>query len=309
MLATAAPTGGIPRDGDRWAYEVKWDGMRVLADVRAGAVTLLSRTGRDVTGTFPEFARLGEVHADVLLDGEIVALAEGVPSFEALGERMHIRDARSAALAARALPVTLMAFDVLRLYGVDLVDRPWQERRDALDRLTPSGDAWLVSPVYPDAEVLLAATEEQGLEGVVAKRRGSRYQPGRRSPDWVKHAHRRTQSAAVVGWRPVEGSTTRMGALLLAVPDAAGVLRYAGRAGSGLTAGMEADLRRALRGSEVATPPLPGIPRVDAAGATFCEPGVVVDVRHLGRTTAGRLRQPTLRGLRADLGLADLREE
>jgi len=312
MLATPAPAAGVPRDGDRWAYEVKWDGMRVLADVHEGAVVLSSRTGRDVSATFPEFAALAEAHADVLLDGEVVALADGVPSFAALADRMHVRDARQAALAARRTPVTLIAFDVLRLYGVPLVDRSWQERRESLDRLHASGSAWQVSPVYPDADALLAATQEQGLEGVVAKRREAHYQPGRRSPDWVKHAHRMLQSCVVVGWRGVEnrgtGDTDRIGALLLAVPGPGGVLRFAGRAGSGLGAAMEKDLRAALRGADVERPVVE-MPRVDAAGARFVAPTTVVEVRHLGRTPGGRLRHPVLRGVRSDLRPDDVREE
>ena len=308
MLATAAPAAGVPTDARLWAYEVKWDGMRVLVDVRDGAVTLRSRTGRDVTATFPELLALGEAHPDVLLDGEVVALQDGVPSFAALADRMHVRDARTAEVAARRTPVVLMAFDVLRLYGVDLVPRPWQERRESLDRLAPSGAAWQVSPVYPEAGPLLTATAEQGLEGIVAKRRDAGYQPGRRSPDWVKHAHRHHQACLVVGFRPVVGSASRMGALLLAVPDADGALRYAGRAGSGLGAEMEAELRAALLGHQVPAPVVT-VPRVDAAGAVFAAPVVVVEVRHLGRTAAGRLRQPTLRGLRPDLEPSDVRPE
>lgn len=308
MLATAASAAGVPTDGDAWAYEVKWDGMRVLVDVHDGVVAVRSRSGRDVSVTFPELAGLGAAHPDVLLDGEVVALQDGIPSFAALADRLHVRDGRAAGVAARRTPVTLMTFDVLRLGGVDLVPRTWQERRESLDRLPPSGAAWQVSPVYPEAGPLLAATAEQGLEGIVAKRRGACYQPGRRSPDWVKHAHRRHQACLVVGFRPVQGAPARMGALLLAVPDEAGVLRYAGRAGSGLGAAMEQELRTVLRGQEVSVPVV-DVPRVDAAGATFTGPVVVVEVRHLGRTTAGRLRQPALRGLRPDLSPADVRPE
>lgn len=308
MLATAAAASRVPTDADRWAYEVKWDGMRILADVHEGSVLLRSRTGRDVSATFPELTALAEAHADVHLDGEVVALEDGLPSFSALADRMHVRDARSAAIAARRTPVTLMAFDVLRLYGVELLDRPWQERRESLDRLQPSGSAWQVSPVYPDAASLLAATREQGLEGIVAKRRTSPYQPGRRSPDWVKHAHRRHQACLVVGWRPVEGAGSRMGGLLLAVPGADGGLRYVGRAGSGLGAGMEEELLEALAGHELPRPVV-DVPRPDSVGAHFTEPVVVVEVRHLGATTGGRLRQPTLRGVRSDLEPSDVREE
>lgn len=307
MLATPAGSSGLPTDGDRWAYEVAWDGVRVLADVHEGAVVLRSGTGRDVSATFPELTALADAHADVLLDGEVVALDHGRPSPAALTDRLHVGDPRAAAHAAETTPVTLLAFDVLRLYGVGLLDRPWQERRESLDRLQPSGRAWQVSPVYPDAGALLTATLEQGLDGVVAKRRASTYRPGRRSPDWVEHTHRRHQVCLVVGWRPVEGSPDRVGALLLAVPGPDGRLRYAGRAGSGPGTALE-ELRAALAGHELPRAVV-DVPRVDAIGATFTEPVAVVEVRHLGRTSGGRLRQPTLRGLRPDLAPSDVREE
>src|SRR3954469_6855495 len=130
MLAVPAErVGGLPLDGAAWAYEVKWDGMRVLADVQDGRVRLWSRKGNDVTIAFPELAGLASVHADVLLDGEVVVLRSGVPSFSALPGPFPPRAARRAAVRAPAAPGTLIAFDVLRLYGVDLTARPWQERR------------------------------------------------------------------------------------------------------------------------------------------------------------------------------------
>src|SRR3954467_11485906 len=147
MLAVPAErVGGLPLDGSAWAYEVKWDGMRVLADVQDGRVRLWSRRGNDTSVAFPELAGLASAHADVLLDGEVVVLRNGVPSFAALAERFHVRDARRAAALASAAPATLIAFDVLRLYGVDLTSRPWQERRDALERLAARGTAGQRSP-------------------------------------------------------------------------------------------------------------------------------------------------------------------
>ncbi|HYJ76853.1 MAG TPA: hypothetical protein VEV65_14695, partial [Kineosporiaceae bacterium] len=237
MLAVPAErVGGLPLDGSTWAYEVKWDGMRVLADVQDGRVRLWSRRGNDVTVAFPELAGLAAAHADVLLDGEVVVLRTGVPSFSALAERFHVRDARRAAVLASAAPATLIAFDVLRLYGVDLTGRPWQERREALERLGPSGTAWQLSPVYDDGPALLDATRERGLEGIVAKRRASPYREGARSGDWVKLAHQRVESCVVGGWRAETDDAGRVGALLLGLwSDGPGrrVLRYAGKAGSG----------------------------------------------------------------------------
>ena len=328
MLATPAdPERGLPADGERWAYEVKWDGMRVLADIAAGDLALRSRTGRDVLVAFPEFEPLAQAHPDVLLDGEIVVLSNGIPSFAALAERMHVREARRAGALAAKAPATFIAFDALRMYGVDLTTRAWQERREALERLGPSGDAWQLSPVYADRDSLVAATVEQGLEGVVAKRRTSRYHPGVRSPDWVKLAHKHVQTCVVGGWRPevsaAGGPSDRIGALLLGVweggtlepgEDEAGAgrrLRFAGRVGSGLmAAGPQADLVRLLRPLRRETSPFDAaVPREDAATARWVEPQVVVEVRHLGRTEGGRLRQPVFRGIRDDVEPDEVRDE
>lgn len=321
MLATPAESAdALPADGDAWAYEVKWDGVRVLADLRGGRLRLWSRAGNEVTAAYPELAVSTGGPDDVLLDGEVVVLRGGVPSFSALAERMHVRDPKRAAELARATPATFMAFDVLRLDGDDLTARPWHERRAALEWLFaaaaggPLGRAWLVSPVYDDRDALVHATLEQGLEGVVAKRRASRYVPGGRTGDWVKLAHKRVQSCVVGGWRWETGGRDRIGALLVGLPlpdgDPAAALAYSGRVGSGLAAAMEKDLRARLEPLRRQQNPFgAAVPAVDARDAVWVEPRVVVDVRYLGRGDSGRLRQPVLRGVRADLEPADVREE
>ena len=308
MLATPAdPARGLPADGAIWAYEVKWDGIRVLADLSDGALRLVSRRGNEVTAAYPEFATLATAHPDALLDAEVVVMRGGVPSFEAIAERMHVREPRRAAALAAAAPATLIVFDVLRLYGVDLTSRPWEQRREVLERLSASGRAWQLSPVYDDRDALLAATLEQHLEGVVAKRRSSRYTPGARSADWVKLAHRRTQTCLVGGWRPEVSDDRRIGALLLGVPAGpgprAGTLRFAGRVGSGLaSATAQEQLAPLLRARHrPASPFADPVPREDALGTTWVEPGLQVEIRHLGHTEGGRLRQPVFLGVRLDL--------
>jgi bifunctional non-homologous end joining protein LigD len=313
MLATPAdPRRGLPGDGDTWAYEVKWDGMRMLLDLSAGRARLSSRTGRDVAVAFPELAALARTGLDAELDGEVVTMAGGRPSFAALADRFHVQDPRRAAALARSAPATLIAFDVLRLAGQDLTRHPWTERRGALESIPDP--RWQLSPVYDDGDALVTATREQRLEGVVAKRRASRYQPGVRSPDWLKLVHRRTQVALVGGWRPVTSMQGRIGALLLGVWDTGAdgrpALRYAGRAGSGLSGDFEEALRRLL--GPLARPAAPfagGVPRVDSVGTTWVAPEVVVEVHHKGRTEAGRLREPVLRGIRTDVAAADVRDE
>jgi bifunctional non-homologous end joining protein LigD len=284
-------------------YEVKWDGVRVLVDTTDGSVRLHARSGRDVTVTYPELAGL-EALQGALLDGEVVAMADGVPSFEALAERMNVRDAARARRLANRHPITFIAFDVLTLYGVDISRRPFEQRRATLDELTLP-DRVQLSPVHDDVDSLWAVTLEHGLEGVVAKRRSAPYQPGRRSADWVKATHRATRVAAVVGWREeLAASGTgngRLGAVLLATTDAEGRWRYLGKAGSGLAGRRGTDLARELAATSRASSPLDEpVPAPDARGVTWCDPLVTVDVAYLQRMRSGRLRQPAVRGLRSD---------
>jgi bifunctional non-homologous end joining protein LigD len=306
MLATP----GTQPAGEEWVHEVKWDGMRVLADVSDGAVRLRSRSGRDVTATFPELATLADTVPDALIDGEIIALSEGIPSFAALAERMHVADARRARELAAVQPITVMAFDLMRLYGVDLLKRPLAERRASLDKIELPDEHWNRSPSYVDGPALLDATERQGLEGVVSKRLASTYQPGRRSPDWIKVAHRHHQSGVVGGWRPETNSSGRVGSLLIGVPDAQGRLHFSGRVGSGIDGTTQRALlaefgRLAADVSPFADP----VPVLDARGTHYVQPEIVVEVRHLGWTPGGRLRQPVFRGVRADLSAGEVRRE
>ena len=310
MLATAADA---PPAGADWVHEVKWDGMRVLVDVRDGRLRVTSRTERDVTAAFPELDGLTETYEDLLLDGEVVALDDGRPSFHALTERMHVTKRRQAERLAASRPVTLMVFDLLRLFGQDLTGQPWTARRTLLDDLDLAGRSWQVPEVHDDGAVLLAVTAEQGLEGVVSKRRSARYLPGRRSPDWRKVAHRRTYSVVVGGWRPEVGagasSADRLGAVLVGLPDGAGGWRYAGRVGSGLAGAAGAALLRLVReDARHGSPFADEVPRVDADGTRWLEPRVVVEVRTLQLTSGHRLRQPTFLGVRGDLSPRDLQE-
>jgi len=305
----ASPTAAIP-DGDEWLHEVKWDGMRVLADIRDGRLTLTSRIGNDVTVSFPELLPLADAYDDMLLDGEVVALDGGRPSFGALADRMHVRDRRKAERLSSVRPVTLMIFDLLRLYGSDLTSQPLSGRRELLERLDLSGRHWQVPPVYDDGHELFAATLEQGLEGVVSKRRSAPYLPGRRSTDWLKSPHRSTISAVVGGWRPEKTNDSgRLGAVLLGVPDGAGGWRFVGRMGSGIAGRAAVQLAEALELHARADSPFSDeVPRLDRAGVTWVDPVVVVEARTLEVTRDGRLRQPAYLGMRTDLTPEDLQE-
>lgn len=304
----ASPTLRVP-SGPEWVHEVKWDGMRVLVDVHDRRLVLTSRAGNDATASFPELSPLAGLYDDMLLDGEVVALDGGRPSFRALAERMHVADRRRAERLAATRPVTLMVFDLLRLYGTDLTAQPLSARRELLERLDLDGSHWQVPPVYEDGEGLFAATLEQGLEGVVSKRLSSPYLPGRRSADWVKSPHWSSMSVVVGGWRPEVGTADRLGAVLVAVPTPAG-WRYAGRVGSGIAGRAQRQLATALAPlSRGDAPFVTPVPAADAKGAVWVEPKVVVEVRALELTRDGRLRQPAYLGMRTDLTPEDLRAD
>lgn len=306
MLAfrgTSVPTG------DEWLHEVKWDGMRVLAEVRNGALTLWSRNENDVSVSFPELHDVGVLAAhDVLLDGEVVAMAGGVPTFGALGDRMHVSSAARARKLAVSNPVTLIVFDLLRLDGRDLTGQPLEVRRAELESLGIGSAHWLVPPTYDDGPMLMDATKQQGLEGIVSKRRSSAYYAGRRSKDWLKFPHRPTLSYVVGGWRHETDSDSRLGAVLVGTPTPQG-LRYRGRVGSGIVGKTARQLLEVLEPLHAeASPFCDEVPRVDALGTVWVRPEVVVEIASLGVTDGGRLRQPSYQGIRFDLSPADVKE-
>ena len=308
MLASAGTV--IPR-GPEWAHEIKWDGMRVLADVAGGRLRLSSRNENDVTSSFPELSTLAGpgMPDDMLLDGEVVALEEGLPSFSALSERMHVSNDRRARRLSVSRPVTFMVFDLLRLDGADLTAQPLAQRRATLEGIALSGSHIQVPPTYDDGVALQSATLEQGLEGVVSKRLSSRYGPGRRSHDWLKFPHRRSRSAVIGGWRLETDSARRLGAVLVGYPTPGG-LAYLGRVGSGLAGHEQERVLKALQGREADSSPFADeVPPMDAQGTRWVRPEVVMEVRYLGLSAQGRLRQPAYRGLRPDLSPHDVHEQ
>ena len=298
MLATS---GRLPADDDRWAYEVKWDGVRLLAFVDAGQLRLVSRNGNDVSGGYPELQGLSQVVDGVLLDGELVALTpQGRPDFGLLQARMHVRGPSKQLVSAT--PVTFMAFDVLHHDGRSLLELPYDDRRATLDSLGLAGAAWQVPPAFVgDGTAVSRATLAQGLEGVVAKLRTSRYEQGRRSDSWVKHKHQTRTSAVIVGWQPGAGSRAGgLGSLLLAVNGPA-CLIFAGHVGTGFSDATLRQLADRLAPLRRDTAPLDDVPRGQARTAVWVEPLLVCEVEHTEWTREGRLRHPSFKGLRDDV--------
>src|SRR4051812_21180310 len=173
MLATRGthvPTGG------EWSHEVKWDGLRILADTTSAGTRLYSRNGNDVSIAWPDVHESPLDGRDLLVDGEIIGINdEGLPDFRVLQDRMHVRKVATAARLARTIPATYMVFDLLRLDGRDLTEEPLEHRRELLAGLELDASTWQVPAAYDDGAMLFEATLQQGLEGIVSKRRRSRY--------------------------------------------------------------------------------------------------------------------------------------
>jgi bifunctional non-homologous end joining protein LigD len=295
----------LPRDDAAYGYEFKWDGVRTILYVDGGRPRALSRNDRDVTGSYPELRALAESlgSRQVVLDGEIVAMdADGRPSFAALQQRMHVTNAAQVRRLAASTPATFFAFDVLHLDGASLLDTPYVERRRILESLHLSGPSWQTPPHFEGGgAAVLAASKDQGLEGIIAKRLASTYQPGKRSDAWLKFKNLRTQEVVVGGWKPGEGRRKgAIGSLLLGVPGPDG-LEYVGHVGTGFTDKMLRDLEQLLAPLARDDPPFATtVPRPYAKDARWVDPELVGEVAFTEWTREGRLRHPAWRGLRPD---------
>ena len=315
----AASATELPTDGSRWAYEVKWDGMRVVVRLAEGRLRAWSANGADASGRFPELAGLVDHLGDrepVVLDGEVVALdpATGRPDFGRLQPRMHA-SGDAIARAAAEVPVSYAVFDLLEVDGTSLLERPYSERRALLETVVHDGPGWFVPAAHDDGAALLAAVDAQGLEGVVAKRRDSRYEPGRRSPAWVKVKVRRQQELVVGGWLPGTGARApTFGALLLGYHDPpstdggpAGPLRFAGRVGTGFSDRVLRELRTRLDALAAPSCPFePAPPREVRRHGHWVRPELVVEVAHAEWTADGVLRHPSFLGERTDVLAAEV---
>jgi bifunctional non-homologous end joining protein LigD len=283
MLPISAPAP----TSDDWAMEVKWDGMRAQLRFDGRAVCVRSRTGRDCTGQFPELAQIAEQlqRLAVILDGELVCFGpEGKPDFPALRTRLVQRDGQ-ARTPAEHTSATLVVFDVLHLTGRAVRELLYAQRRELLAELALAGPAWQTPQHFiGQGEALLAATAEQGLEGVVAKRLDGRYAEGRRSRAWVKQKHRRRERLLVTGWRE---RIDELPEFLLARRAADGGLRPAGSASLGLDPPRRTRLLEALEQHETA-------PRRPGRSVHWAAPVVEVIVDHHGPTD-GPARDPVLR--------------
>jgi len=305
MPPMLAEGGYKPFDDPAWWFEPKLDGIRSIADLSTDLTRLITRRGRDVETQYPELHMIHELvdQVNAIMDGEIVAFdEEGKNSFEALQQRMNLLNEREIKRVAKQIPVSLVAFDLLWLDGRNLTELPLEERRELLLGVVEEDERLqLITHVEGEGTELAKAAKSHKLEGVVAKRNGSRYFPGRRSPDWRKIKLTNTQDCVILGWtRGQGGRAGTFGALLVGAYDG-GKLRWIGQVGTGFTDKMLAHLMEQLK-PLVTKEPASDDPELRAIkGATFVRPELVCEVEYLEITkSTKKMRAPSFKGLRDD---------
>ncbi|MEU1086214.1 non-homologous end-joining DNA ligase [Streptomyces sp. NPDC005892] len=309
MLATPGRLPSAAVD-ERWAYEVKYDGQRTVVYLPGdGTVLLRSRSGADITAAYPDLAPLGTAlgNTAAVLDGEIVVFDDaGRSDFERLQSRMGLAGAPAkAARMARLVPAHLILFDVPLLGTGPLASLPYTERRTALESLGLTGTHWSTPAfIAGHGERALEATRAAGLEGLIAKRLDSAYEPGVRSRAWIKIRHLRTADVVVGGWLPGHGRLSDLPGALLLGERRGGGLRHIGNVGTGWSDSERSSLAGLLHGAASADCPFTPPPAVP--GARWVLPRLVGEVAYATRTRAGLLRHPSWHRLRPDLTPEDL---
>ena len=292
---------------NEWAFEPKYDGIRILAYADGDAVNLMTRNHLDKSAQFPEIvdalaALSKRKRRPVVLDGEVVALVgRSLGRFQALQERIHEKDVAVIASHTNNAPATLVVFDLLLDGAITYVNKSYAIRRHRLERLL-AGTGFkalrLGESHRGNGERLLAKARQAGWEGIMAKRTDSTYQLATRSPDWLKLKLEARQEFVVGGWTEPKRSREHLGAVLLGYWKK-GKLIYAGHTGGGFTRKTLQEMRALLAPLEIAKSPFTVTPRTNAP-AHWTRPRIVVEVKFNEWTEDGSLRQPILLGIRDD---------
>jgi bifunctional non-homologous end joining protein LigD len=291
-----------------WLFEIKWDGVRALAWIEDGELTLRARSGSDITSQYPDLGGLPEAFGGrrAIIDGEIAVLDDrGHSDFERLQERMHVRNPSPTLISQ--YPVVYFTFDLLYCDGYDLRAAPLLERKQLLHRVLHRSERIRYSDHQLEkGKELLELAKKNGLEGIVAKRTDSRY-VGERSANWLKLKTSKTLDAVVGGWTAPRGAGAPLGSLLLGLYEGK-KLRFIGHAGSGFNAGTHKDVAARLKELETGRCPFDEVPETNEK-ATWVKPELVARGRFSGWTQEHRLRHPVFMGLRDDAKPEDCRWE
>ena len=309
MLATLSAS--MPGDRGAWAYEFKWDGVRAIAYADDGQFRIESRNLIDITRRYPELEPLGRRlgRRAAVVDGEIVALdPAGNVSFPLLTRRMHV-DAPTPQLIA-SVPIVYVLFDLLYLDGRLLTAEPYERRRALLAALAPELPGVRLTPARAGGAggAVLRAAKENGMEGIVAKRLDSRYEPGRRSPLWLKVKLVARQELVIGGWVPEVKDDSRVGALLMGYHDAHGQLRYAGAVGTGFTTATQRELHHLLSARDRGASPFFD-PVTKSGEHRYVTPNLVAEVEYRRWPDGGLIQQAAFKGLRTDKTARDVVKE
>lgn len=312
MLAKA---GQLPSDQSKYAFEIKWDGIRAIFYGKKNSYQLMSRNLKDLTRQYPELAALNkeisDKHKSITLDGEIVAFGtDGLPSFSRLQHRMGLSSDKQISKVMQTTSVHYIIFDILALNGESLLNKSYRERREILDRLALEGSHWQ-TPAYKigDGQTILSASRKLGLEGIIAKRLDSPYQAGKRTGAWLKIKNQQRQELIISGWVAGQGARQgKIGALLLGyydvTPEAAETkgqqqrLLYAGKVGTGFSQTTLTQLTKLL--SPLNTTLCPFFIDPEVKGAHFVKPIIVGEFEFTEWTPNNTLRHPSFKGLRND---------
>ncbi|WP_066635225.1 non-homologous end-joining DNA ligase [Desulfolucanica intricata] len=289
-----------PFDSEDYLYEIKWDGYRGMVYLKNGNVNIRSRNLLDLTGIFPELSNLSEKvrKCPVLLDGEIIVLRDGRPSFAALQARGRMESGLKIQQAARHSPALFVAFDLLYMDGLSVMDRPLKERKDLLSEIVNPGENLIVSEyILKAGKQFAAACASQGLEGAVAKRLDSPYLPGKRSSFWAKFRYIREADLIICGYQAGHGERNLRSLVLGGYR--LGKLIYQGKVGTGFSNQESKQLLAVLKELKVSDPVL-DLPREEIDKTYWVRPCLVCVVNYLTVTADGRLRHPSFKGLRTD---------
>ena len=305
MLATLVDE---PFDDKDWLFEVKFDGYRALAYLRDGRVQYFSRNQNEMTGDFPELGSFPkQVSAnEAVLDGEICAIDEhGRPSFSLMQQRTGFEPGRVKKRSRNpGIAIVYYIFDVLYADGYSLMRVDLEQRKQVLQQLLAPNATFRYSEAFPEQGLqLFEAAKQQGLEGIVAKRRTSCYEP-KRSRDWLKIKTTMRQECVIGGYTDPRGSREHFGSLVLGLYDDQGKLVPVGQAGSGFTHKTHAEMWSRLRKLEIDESPFSRKPEA-SRGVHYVRPELVAEIKfaewtHEGQKGGLKMRAPVFQGLRFD---------